>query len=285
MNSGTLVLTGCTVSSNRTGRGGSSTLTYGADAGLGGGIRNENATATLTNSTVSGNQGGPGGDGCECRDMGNGDIICMGAGRGGEGGGMANEASTVTIVNSTFAGNASGASGMECTVAGTMQEGGIAGNGGAILTARSTMNVSFSTFVGNITQGAYGGGGVSIFFGTTTLKGTVLFGNASTNGSPDCFSYGYNTTSTSLGYNVLGVLGSCGLSGPVPTVVADARLGALADNGGPTATMAPTTTSPLIDAVPAANCTDAGGNVLSIDQRFLARPLGGKCDIGAVELK
>ncbi|KAM9861831.1 hypothetical protein ACI1US_02291 [Leucobacter sp. BZR 635] len=56
------------------------------------------------------------------------------------------------------------------------------------------------------------------------------------------------------------------------------ELGPLADNGGPTATMLPTDSSPLVDAV-----TEAGP--LSTDQRGLPRPANGNADIGAVEVQ
>ena len=57
----------------------------------------------------------------------------------------------------------------------------------------------------------------------------------------------------------------------------------LADNGGPTPTHALHHDSSAIDAVPVADCTDAYGNPLTIDQRGVARPQGAACDIGAYE--
>ena len=54
-----------------------------------------------------------------------------------------------------------------------------------------------------------------------------------------------------------------------------ARLGALADNGGPTATHALLRGSPALDR---------GGGCPTVDQRGLPRALGGRCDIGAYEL-
>ncbi len=55
-------------------------------------------------------------------------------------------------------------------------------------------------------------------------------------------------------------------------------LGPVADNGGPVGTVAPGAASVLVDAIPAASCP------VPTDARGIARPQGGRCDIGAVEL-
>lgn len=66
------------------------------------------------------------------------------------------------------------------------------------------------------------------------------------------------------------------------TINQPALLGTLANNGGPTETVAPLATSPLIDNVNATSCE-------AFDQRGIARPQDGDgnasviCDIGAVE--
>ena len=57
----------------------------------------------------------------------------------------------------------------------------------------------------------------------------------------------------------------------------DPKLGALADNGGPTWTMLPATDSVAIDNGDDVSCP-------STDQRGIPRPQGSHCDIGAVEL-
>jgi hypothetical protein len=64
-----------------------------------------------------------------------------------------------------------------------------------------------------------------------------------------------------------------------PGVVADPKLGPLADNGGPTLTYAPQAGSPAIDEVPksAAPCS-------ATDQRGVSRPQGAACDAGAYEI-
>ncbi len=67
---------------------------------------------------------------------------------------------------------------------------------------------------------------------------------------------------------------SCGTA-----AAADPQLGVLADNGGPTATLLPSATSPLLDRVPADACLA----LVTVDQRGITRPQGTACDIGAVE--
>jgi CSLREA domain-containing protein len=67
------------------------------------------------------------------------------------------------------------------------------------------------------------------------------------------------------------------------TQATDPVLAALADNGGPTSTMALLPGSPALDRVPLASCIDHTGAPLTIDQRHDARPNGAACDSGAFE--
>lgn len=62
----------------------------------------------------------------------------------------------------------------------------------------------------------------------------------------------------------------------------DGGMGPLTDNGGPTPTHLPAATSPAVDAVPAGTAGLCDGSAPA-DQRWLARPAGSACDIGAVE--
>lgn len=63
---------------------------------------------------------------------------------------------------------------------------------------------------------------------------------------------------------------------PPYTAPIDPRIGALADNGGPTRTHALLADSPALDAAEATLCPDS-------DQRDVARPQGAGCDIGSYE--
>ena len=82
---------------------------------------------------------------------------------------------------------------------------------------------------------------------------------------------------TSLGNNLFDD-NSCGPDASLGDVVAAEPLGILplADNGGPTPTMALDVTSPAVDA--------GGATCLAVDQRGYGRPGGSACDIGAFEL-
>jgi hypothetical protein len=84
-------------------------------------------------------------------------------------------------------------------------------------------------------------------------------------------------------YNLIGTGGSGGLiDGNIGNLVgvADPRLGTLADNGGPTKTIALLPGSPAIDAG-----DNSAAGLPSTDQRGLARIIGPGVDIGAFELQ
>jgi hypothetical protein len=68
--------------------------------------------------------------------------------------------------------------------------------------------------------------------------------------------------------------GTCGLDAGTDHPNVDPLLGPLADNGGPTDTRALAQGSPAVDA---------GAGCAATDQRGVARPAGGACDIGAFE--
>jgi len=92
----------------------------------------------------------------------------------------------------------------------------------------------------------------------------------------------------SLGYN-LDDATSCGLSGTGDLSDEEARLMALSDYGGRTASHELLSGSPAVDAGDPAGCTDLEGAPLRKDQRGITRPADGdedgtaRCDIGAVE--
>jgi hypothetical protein len=66
---------------------------------------------------------------------------------------------------------------------------------------------------------------------------------------------------------------------PTDIVGTDPKLGVLANNGGPTQTMAIALASPARDAIAMAACA------VTRDQRGVHRPQGTRCDIGAYERK
>ncbi len=243
-NAGTLTITNSTLSGNSTGT---------ADIGYGGAIYND-GSLTVTNSTLSGNVAE---DGLGfTNDRGGGifnsfsaNLIVTGSTLSGNststGGGISNEG-TLSITNSTLSGNVAVNSG-----------GGIMNDSGATTSTNSTLS-------GNE---ASSGGGV---FNSGALELTATILAASTGGN--CT----GAAVVSQGHN-LSDDGSCALGGTGDLSNANALLGPLQDNGGPTLTHLPGAGSPAID--------NAQPCPTNIDQRGIARPEGSTCDIGSVEVR
>jgi uncharacterized repeat protein (TIGR01451 family)/CSLREA domain-containing protein len=168
----------------------------------------------------------------------------------GSGGGLYN-AGTATLTNTTLSGNSATSLG-----------------GGVYNAALATATVLHATLAFN---GAATGGGIDNA-GTATLTGTLLSANTGGNCAGTVVSGGSNLDS--------GTTCAFGAAGDRSSV--DPLLGALASNGGPTATHAILPGSPAIDAA-------AGGSCPATDQRGVARPADGNgdsvaaCDIGAFE--
>jgi hypothetical protein len=176
------------------------------------------------------------------------------------GGGIANDGGTLSVANSTIAGNWN------------------AGDGGGIYNQGGTVTIASSTDAGN--TGYYGASGVSSDNAMVTISNST-FTNP---GTPDRSGTNCNFPSgpvTSGGYN-LDSDGTCGLNAATDQNNVDPQLGMLQANGGPTETMAPASTSPVVDAIPQG--TNGCGTTLTADQRGVSRPQGAGCDIGSVEL-
>ena len=180
----------------------------------------------------------------------------------GRGGGI-ETAGTMTLINSTVSLNTA------------VDDGGGIFNGFNF----NSLTLVNSTVSGNTTEDS-GGGIANGSNGNLTLASTIIAGNMAAVG-PDCS--GADPTSES--YNLIGNTASCVFAqGPLGDLFnVDPNLGDLQDNGGPTETHAVLPGSPAHDVIPAANCTDVGGNPVTTDQRGVARPQGTGCDIGAYE--
>jgi CSLREA domain-containing protein len=227
-------------------------------ASEGGGIRNGGGTLEVTDSTFSSNSstGNPGfGGGI----LNNGPATVTRstlsnnstATASGSGGGIYNEGATLTVINSTLSGNNNGGN--------TSGSGGIHNNNG-------TLNVINSTFSNNGVRDA----GVA-----TTLSNTILANVPSGN---NCVG-----TVTDDGYNISDD-GSCNFTDSTSKNNTDPKLaGSLANNGGPTQTIALLQGSPAINAIPKA--TNGCGTEIKTDQRGVKRPQGPGCEIGAFEKK
>ncbi|MCK6476036.1 MAG: hypothetical protein L6Q35_04310, partial [Phycisphaerales bacterium] len=232
----------------------------------GGGVRNE-AILTLHEVWITGN-------------------AVPGGGENG-GGGISNaEGGSLTVTSSTISNNTGG-----------YQGGGILNTGGAILTiTNSTIAANQATFAssaiqcsgaasiqnctitGNSTTDSEFVGPAVFVNSTTTLVSSIVAGNTSGNGTPA------DIQGTLPGSSSNNLIGSAAYAGGLTTGVngnlvgVDPKLGTLADNGGPTQTMALAADSPAIN-------TGLNPSNLTTDQRGtgFARVRGTAIDIGAYE--
>jgi cysteine-rich repeat protein len=93
-----------------------------------------------------------------------------------------------------------------------------------------------------------------------------------------------NAALISQGYNLIQVTNSNIVGDTTGNQIGvDPLLGPLADNGGPTPTRHPLFGSPAVDAANPALPGSGGAACEATDQRGVARPVGPRCDIGAVE--
>jgi hypothetical protein len=171
-----------------------------------------------------------------------------------------------TIVNSTLSGNTSSA-----------------WFGGALFHTDGVADLVNSTVTGNVAPSF---GNAALFVGTFTaanatlnLSNSIVANNRDLDGNTGtgCFvaPFGSGVVTLTSGGNNVFTDGTCA---PVASdqVVATAALGPLAANGGHTLTHLPAAGSPAIDTANPARCP-------ATDQRGVARPQGGGCDVGAVE--
>lgn len=141
----------------------------------------------------------------------------------------------------------------------------VTGNTGHGIRAAGTATIAYTTIASNA------GRAIVQSTGPVTVWASILAGN---NGN-ECAG-----ALTSAGYNIVDDT-SCAFTSTGDQQSTDPLLGALADNGGPTLTRKPGAGSPAINAVP--NAAVGCGTTVTVDQRGVARPSGGSCDVGAVE--
>jgi len=148
------------------------------------------------------------------------------------------------------------------------------------------LTITNSTITNNTAASA--SGGLSLFAPASLgIAGSIVAGNS----GPECA-----VVSGSIGGDAYNLSSdgdtSCGFTAAEHGVAGDPELGALGDNGGPTVTHLPGSTSPALDKVPtgtSAGFSDVTGGSVTLcgagdkDQRGTNRPQGAKCDIGAVE--
>jgi hypothetical protein len=247
----------------------------GSTARFGGGIFEYGAPVTINGSTISGN-------------------TATGATYSGAGG-VADIYANISVNGSTIAGNTANR------------------DGGGLYTYGGDISATDSTVTGNTAEsgaGIFGGGSVQLTgdtvaanpissggYGTQvvargsgkqmTLDNSIVSGSGS---APDVGLTGGATGSASFSLirDPAPVSGDPAVSTDATDIVGkDPQLGALANNGGPTETMLPAATSPVLD--------QGKSFGLATDQRGLSRPFalpmitsvpagGDRSDIGAVEV-
>ena len=226
--------------------------------GRGGGIAGE-ATLTVNGSTISGNKA---------------------RGLFGYGGGISSE-SHLALTNSTLSGNRADESG-----------GGLFKVGGT--TSGTLSNVTIADNTADDDGDGVGNGGGMYRAGTLIVINSLIANNKSSGSNNDCYlaagtltSKGYNLVETpdaTCAYDASTCLACFGLPGSNDVTGQDAKLAALADNGGSTWTQALQSGSPALDKIP--NGTNGCGiSPLDVDQRGFTRPrpTGDSCDMGAYE--
>jgi CSLREA domain-containing protein len=281
---GSLSLTGSTVSGNTSSQGGGGILSltkYGTTidsatisnntASDGGGLlvgafpvsASDQNPVLVQASTISGNQGGSG-------SFGGGVLIA---------GPLLNP---FDLVDSTISGNsATGGGGVSLGSPGND----LLGTGGSIGFDNSTIaQNTAATSGGGIYLGQYD----SDQSGTAAINSTIVAGNTAGGAPNDLFR---PTTSSSGGFNnAFSLIENPGnaplLSSQALITGVDPQLGLLADNGGPTQTMLPSNTSPVIDQgeAQAGLTTDQRGEARTVDNGMPEPPGGDGTDVGAVEL-
>lgn len=189
------------------------------------------------------------------------------------GGGIFNDGGAVTVIASTLSENVAFLGGAVSHDAGTLAASNATVSGNTAWTAGAIhavgeVTLTQCTIAENLT-GAYPPAAVVAGIDAHVLLRNCLIAD---NVAGDCLVDGGAVEDA--GYNLIGD-GSC-ITHPT-SFSGDARLGPLADNGGPTLTHALRPGSPAVDA---GDC--AGGTVL-VDQRGEPRPQGAACDIGAFE--
>jgi len=259
-----------------------STFTGNSASGFdGGGLFNE-GTVTISNSTFDQNTATNGeGGGLENSNTVSISNSTFASNTANVGGGLEIAAGTVSISNSTFASNtASGQGGGIQIAAGTVNisnntfaNNTVGGQGGGIENATGTVNISNSTFANNTAPNGNGGDLDNPGTGALNIKASIVANNTGGN----CFG-----RVTSRDYN-LDNTNTCGFSTTTNDLVntnPQLDTAGLANNGGPTQTIALQQDSPAIDHVPTGS-----GLCLATDQRGVSRPddTEASCDIGAYE--
>lgn len=261
------------------------TLTKGVNSGV-----TNSGTATIQDSAVSGNTGGFGGGITNNGTLTGLRSAVSGNTASGEGAGLYIPAGTVTVVDSTIANNVTGPS----------------GDGGSAVMNQASLTVVNSTITGNtlttslpvtgFTGGIYSTSSTSGV--TVKLSNTIIAGNTFTDNNNNTSESDFvDQSGGASGTYTDGAIGGSHTGSDADNIVGLSYNGrtytpagilatgtdgkpALADNGGPTRTVATAAHSPAVGHGDTATCQTAPVN--GVDQRGAARPTS-FCAIGAYE--
>jgi predicted outer membrane repeat protein len=282
---------------------------------FGGGVWNS-GMLTVENSTVSGNASDWGGGifnrGVREPTIRNSTI--SGNSAGSDGGGLLNFA-TLTLVGSTVADNVAGQSGggvanqrpgtLEVTTS-TLSGNTAAAAGGGLFNpagaAAELLNTTVSTNTAEREGGGIYTGGELVLISSTIARNDALIRASAIYDDPDSPSARVRSIANTLiegdcadsppfdsdGYNIESPGDTCGFNDATDRPAEDQlNLGPLQNNDGPTLTHALLENSAAIDQIPAADCVDGAGDLLTADQRGKPRPAGvsSSCDVGAFEVQ
>jgi predicted outer membrane repeat protein len=271
---GGAVTVGATVTISNSAFNGNSTINGGGGAVTA-------ITATVSNSTFSNNTGGSAVAGGDFATISNSTFI----GNSTTSSGGAVYGDTAVISNSTFSGNSAD------------------GGGGAVLIAWGSLDANHLTFLNNTAVG--NGQAVSAVESSLTLHNSIIIGS---NGNAQCAAvYSAGTAVTFTGSNNLegyydgsdnwqGSGTTCGTNiAAMPTTgtaLSTLIESTLADNGGPTQTLALPTGSPAIGAADRTGGTSQMWDIATsawvdatLDQRSFDRlPAASGRDVGAYEI-
>jgi uncharacterized repeat protein (TIGR02543 family) len=191
------------------------------------------------------------------------------------GGGIFNFSGSVRVTASTFTGN---------TVTASATNGGAVGGG--IVSVSGEVTVLASTFVDN------GGADLSdnSFSGGVVGAGATVAASLFAGEGPACLDPSGTTPVVDAGYNISDD-GSCGFSAANNSISDSTGLAGtlnpLADNGGPTQTIAPKPGSPVVGMIPAGAEATIGRDTVTLcpttDQRGVTSADGAPCNAGSVQ--
>jgi len=293
------------------------TITGGTATTSSGGLRSDATLTTLNATTVTGNSrsggGGQGGLRGNALVLNNSQVT--GNQVIGDGGTAGVQGNPLTLNNSTVSNNAAG----NTANGGIFSDGVLTLNGSTLsgntcdsfcsagAAATEVIAINSTITNNNAAGGADAVGGlrssnITLVYSTVVQNSAPGRSNIAQNdlgtmaeiqsfGSLVALPLGGGTnclaTTVSSGFNFTDDT-SCGFPSAETHVGVDPMVGALADNGGPTATRGPLVGSPLLAGIPNANCADGNtlaGMVITTDQRGTARPSppSGSCDVGSVE--